>query len=63
MSEQGLLAGFAKIDITPDYQIGLGGYSNAESRRSVMVEEPIFATCIALTDGDETIALAPRRWR
>ena len=54
-TEQGLLAGYAKIDITPDYQIGLGGYSNAESRRNVMVEEPIYATCIALTDGDETI--------
>ena len=57
MPEEGLYAGFGKIDITPAYQVGIGGYSNAESRRSEMVEEPIFTTCIALTDGDETILL------
>ena len=57
MPEAGLYAGFAKIDITPDYQIGIGGYSNPESRRSEMVEERIYTTCIALTDGDETILL------
>ena len=55
--EKGLLAGYAKIDITPDYQIGLGGYSNAETRRSVGIAARIYATCIALTDGDETILL------
>ena len=53
--QQGLLAGFAKVDITPDYQVGLGGYSNAESRRNIGIAEKIYATCIALTDGDETI--------
>ena len=57
MPEAGLYAGFAKVDITPDYQIGIGGYSNAESRRSEMVEERIYTTCIALTDGEETILL------
>ena len=58
MCEQtGLLAGFAKIDITPDYQVGLGGYSNAESRRNTAILDRIYATCIALTDGDETILL------
>ncbi len=30
--ESGLQAGFAKIDITPDYIVGLGGYFNEESR-------------------------------
>jgi len=57
MPEAGLYAGFGKVDITPDYQVGIGGYSNAESRRSQMVEERIYTTCIALTDGDETILL------
>jgi hypothetical protein len=57
MSEQtGLLAGYAKIDITPDYEVGLGGYSNAETRRNTEgVADRIYATCIALSDGDETI--------
>jgi len=57
MPEAGLYAGFGKVNITPDYQIGIGGYSNAESRRSEMVEEPIYTICVALTDGDETILL------
>jgi len=56
MSEQqGLLAGFAKIDITPDYPVGMAGYSDAESRIHQMVVEPVYTTCIALTEGDETI--------
>ena len=38
MTEAGLYAGFAKVDITPDYEVGLSGYSNPESRPGVMVE-------------------------
>ena len=49
-----LQAGFAKIDITPDYPIGLGGYSNANTRISEGIEDRIYATCIALQD-DKTI--------
>ena len=50
-----LLVGFAKIDITPDYPVGMAGYSDAESRIHQMVVEPVYTTCIALTEGDETI--------
>ena len=53
----GLQVGYAKIDITPDYVIGLGGYSNSESRKSEGVAMPIYTTCIALRDGDETVLL------
>lgn len=53
--ETKLLAGFAKLDITPDYPIGLGGYSNANVRISEAVEDPIYATCIALTEGEQTV--------
>ena len=53
--QQGLLVGFAKIDITPDYPVGLSGYSDAESRIHQMVVEPVYATCIALTEGEKTI--------
>lgn len=56
MSEQvGLLAGFSKVDITPDYPTGMGGYGNPEVREHQMVVDNIYTTCIALTDGDETI--------
>ena len=57
MENKGLLAGFAKIDITPDYPIGLGGYSNAEKRISEGIVDRIYSTCIALTEDDQTVLL------
>lgn len=58
MCEQtGLLAGFAKVDMTPDYPVRLAGYSDDEHRISQMVVEQIYTTCIALTEGNETILL------
>ena len=56
-TKSGLQIGYAKIDITPDYVVGLGGYSNSESRKSEGVAMPIYTTCIAMRDGDETILL------
>ena len=53
----GLQVGYAKVSITPDYSVGIGGYSNAETRRSEGVAAPIFTTCIAFRDGEETILL------
>ena len=55
--EKGLLAGYGKVDITPDYPTGLGGYSNAETRQHEGVVENIFTTCIALSEGEETILI------
>lgn len=55
MPDDGLYAGFGKVDITPDYPVGLGGYGNAAARMVVAVAERIYATCVALTEGDETI--------
>ena len=52
-----LYAGYGKVNITPDCSVGIGGYSNAETRRSEYVEAPIYATCIALADGAETVLL------
>lgn len=52
-----LQAGFGKVNITPDFSVGIGGYSNAETRRSEYVEAPIYTTCIALEDGGETVLL------
>jgi len=56
-TKTGLQVGYAKIDITPDYIVGLGGYSNSETRKSEGIAMPIYTTCIALKDGDETILL------
>ena len=54
---EGLQIGYAKIDVTPSYSVGLSGYSDAESRKSEGFITYIYATCIAATEGDETILL------
>lgn len=45
------------MDITPDYQVGIAGYSDDETRLSKAVVEPIYATCIAVTAGETTVLL------
>ena len=54
---EGLQIGYAKINITPDYSVGLRGYSNAEERMSQGFVTYIFATCIAASEGAETILM------
>ena len=54
---EGLNAGYCKIDITPDYEVGIGGYSDAETRRSQAVADHLYATCIALTYEKNTVLL------
>ena len=53
----GLRVGFGKVNITPDFSVGLGGYSDAETRRSEGFIDYIYITCIAATEGDETILM------
>ena len=45
-----LLVGYGKADITPLGPVPLGGYGNGLHRISTSVSDPIFATCIAMTD-------------
>lgn len=54
---EGLNIGYAKVDITPDYSVGISGYSDSETRISEGVEERIYATCIAATEDTETILI------
>ena len=53
----GLQVGYSKVNITPDYPVGLGGYSDQKRRIHEGMSEPIFATCIAVTSEDTTILL------
>ena len=57
--QNGLQAGFAKIDITPgdDLSVGMDGHSNYESRRHTGIADPIYLTCIAVKSGEETILI------
>lgn len=52
-----LLVGYARQNITPDYIIHLTGYGDDESRLSEGVRDDIYLTCIAVTDGEETVLL------
>ena len=54
---EGLNAGYYKVDITPAYEVGIGGYSDAETRRSQGVADRLYATCIALTYEKDTVLL------
>ena len=55
MQEQ-LLAGYARADITPEGSVHMQG-GDWRNRISTGVLDPLYATCIALTVGDETVLL------
>ena len=55
--EKGFMAGFGRADMTPDFSVGLSGYDNAETRRSTGVKDRIYMTCVAMSDGVQTILL------
>lgn len=52
-----LQVGYGRADITPTQSVPLGGNGNAEVRYSKSVLDRLYATCIAMTEGDETVLL------
>ena len=50
-----LQAGYARENITPDHPVGMGGYSDSETRKSQNVLDYIYTTCVAFNEGDQTI--------
>ena len=55
IADSWLQAGFARVDITPDYTVGLAGSGNSSTRRSKGILDYISMSCIALNDGEKTI--------
>ena len=55
--EKLLQAGFAKINMTPDYPIGLAGYGGDATRLWEKIEEEIYSTCIAVRNETETLLI------
>ena len=53
----GLQVGYARVNITPDYSVGLAGYSDDETRRSEGFRTYIYMTCVAVTSGEDTFLL------
>lgn len=52
-----LYVGFGRESITPKNSVPLGGYGNAENRMSTDIVDYLYGTCIAMTEGDETVLL------
>lgn len=50
----GLQAGWGRVNITPDYPVPMAGYSN---RVSTGYRDYQYVTCIAVSDGNETILM------
>lgn len=52
-----LYAGFGRENITPDFSVPLAGYGSTHERMSQNILSQIYATCIALRQGDTTVLL------
>lgn len=57
MNEQTLYVGFGREDITPAIPVPMAGYGNTSMRFSQVVLDPIEATCLAFTQGEDTVLL------
>lgn len=55
--EEPLQIGFAKINMTPTYSVGLSGMGNAGIRRSDGIVTPIYFSCVAVAKADEQMLL------
>lgn len=56
-TEHSFSVGFARVDITPEESVPLAGYGNTLQRLSQGVLDPLYATCIAITDNGSTLLL------
>lgn len=52
-----LYAGYGRAKINPKMSTPLGGYDSSDLRMHVSIIDDLMATCVALTDGDQTFLL------
>lgn len=55
--KEGLYAGYSRQSIMPDGPIGLGGYSNSDTRKSTGFLDYVYCTCVAFSSGDNTVLM------
>ena len=53
----GLKVGFGRVNMTPNYSVPLAGYGNTSMRMSQGFIDYIYATCIAITDANDSTLL------
>jgi len=51
----GLMVGYSRLDITPKVSVPLAGYGNTSERMSRGFQTYLYTTCIAYSDGEDTI--------
>ena len=49
--------GFARINTTPSYSVGIAGYSDDDTRRSEGFRTYIYLTCVAIKTGADTVLM------
>lgn len=49
--------GFGKVNITPEYSVPLSGYGNSSQRMSSGFRSYLYAICLAVSDGSNTVLL------
>ena len=49
--------GYGKADITPEGQVGMGGYGRSEDRLSTGVLSYLYVTCVAISDANDNTIL------
>ena len=52
-----LRVGYARVNITPNYSVPLAGYGNSDQRMSDGLLSYLYATCIAVTDAEDSTVL------
>ena len=52
-----LSIGYGKVNITPKYSVPLSGYGNSSQRMSTGFRSPLYAICLAISDGSNTVLL------
>lgn len=52
LKEGQILAGYARADITPEESVPMGSYGNSLQRMSEGFKDPLYITCLYLTDKD-----------
>ena len=53
----GFRVGYGKANITPDGQVGMGGYGRSDQRLSTGVLSYLYVTCVAISDADDNTIL------
>lgn len=56
-AQASLLAGFGRESINPVTPVGMGGYSDSETRKSGNILDNIYTTCVAFQEGEQTILI------